>query len=621
MCGFAVAVASTGELPADTSTKARLDSCAQRLTGRGPDEGGSHVEPGLVCVTTRLIQWDEGYCHQPLLDLQGGLAVFNGELFNLDELQQFLGNPGLSEIEVLLAGARAEGPDFFARIDGQYAAVVRPSFGAPTWAARDPAGICPLYLASVTGMVVFGSNIAAVEILSGLPEHRLDLVGVAEVGLHWAPQGGRTCVPEVALLPAGAVVTSAAPQARKVIPLSDGAGAPASGRSVDLDDLHSRLTAAVQSRIRSVGKVACLLSGGIDSTIIAALARNKGCRDAFGLVIEGDAVTRSQQRIVADVLDLHLEQVVVTPLDLVQGLLDFVRTRRQVLSRLGPVGMMLLARQVRGHGFRAVLSGEGADELFAGYDSSRILAARLGLFGSLDQVKWESFGKTEIASDRSDRWNAALWRTTVALDASTTSGEIMPRVSLLATISNFFRGAVRGIVENALASEVRSYQDLEELRRADLSDFLPNYLLIAQGDQAWCEEGVELRPPYLATPVVNWALGHDPSQFLQIDCGKTPLRHMLPRLGVRFPGIERLNFPKNAYRVGAATLIGDSEAGAWLADLITHASPEHVDIDAVSDRLRRCRRAGRCSEAESVLFVLAASLGATTAEALATGRR
>lgn len=380
MCGIAVAFSLDGVLLTQLSDDTTLSEAAARLRSRGPDQTTVYREPTLAAVTTRLAQWNEGRCEQPLVDDEGGFVAFNGEIFNLDEIRIHLGRENLSEIEVLLAGLRSEGPDFLDRLDGQFALVARSWHDSPLLAARDANGICPLYVGRRGPTVAIGSTPATVAALLQSDDAPLDIAGLADVATEWAPRAGRSCLTGVALLPPGTFRTFSGET------LTDRTlgRLAANPTSDDLDELADRLNHSVAARTRSTGEVACLISGGIDSTLISAYAREYGIRKAFGLVLAGDEVTEARQQQVASALDLQLHQLVLHPGEVSEALEDHVLSRRTALARLGPVGMGLLARHARTLGVRTVLSGEGADELFAGYDSARVLAARLGLFGPVN---------------------------------------------------------------------------------------------------------------------------------------------------------------------------------------------------------------------------------------------
>ena len=620
MCGFALAVGGGVRI----EPSARVDAALAR---RGPDTTTRYSEPGLSAVSTRLIHWEEGSAEQPLLTDSGGFAVFNGELFNLPELQQALGLPGAGEIEVLLAGVSAEGPEFARRIDGQFATVIRTSADAPVLAIRDRFGVSPLYLHRHDGVTYLASALEALEAMAAVRFER-NLEGLASVLHDWAPTQGRTVFRDVHQVAPGHVVElcpeSGPDEPPLIRPWADPRAAAVSGgigaaaqavtpantpldedplSEADLAEFESLMRESVTARTRSVSEIVALISGGIDSTIIAALARDAGVRTGLALYLEGDAVVRDRQRRVADAVGYDLIHHMLRPRAAVSLLEEYVRTRRVPLVRMGPVGMMSLARRARAEGIRGVLSGEGADELFSGYDSYRILAGRAGAFGDPKKLPWDQFGEPEFGGDRGPRWARSYWRAVIALSA----GAGNRRADIMKPVAELFRPELRAAFDQA--AELPDDFGLEDRRQVDLRDLLGSYLLVVQGDHAWMEEGVELRPPYLATPVARYALRRDPSSFVSIDNGKVPVRELLQRLARQRPALAGLGFAKSAFRVDASFVLRDPEATAHLRALMATCPDDVLDTAATLTRFDRAVAAGTCSESESMVFLLAASLG------------
>lgn len=606
MCGFAGIVGRAGI--------ANPDGVAMALSRRGPDEVGAWQEPGISVVASRLTHWEEGASQQPYVSDDGAVAVLNGELFNLDELRRHLGRPDGSEIEVLVEGLGREGPDFLTRIDGQFAALVRPDPHGPVYAVRDRFGIAPLYYYEFAGGVAVASDIQALMEAAG-GHWDMSLPGLVSILADWAPTGDLSPFARIHQVEPGSALTIRDDSVERK---QHWAPRVAGGyRPLDLAGLESALRRSVDVRLRSTGRVGCLLSGGIDSTVIGAMAAEAGLRSGIGLFLDGDEVVRTRQQSVAGALGMELSQLRLTPAEVMRVFVDYVRTRRVPLVRLGPVGMTALAQFARGLGFRAVISGEGADELFAGYDSYRILAARAGLFGPTDSLDWALFGVPEFGADRSPTWMRGYWRGTITL----AGGGVTRRVDILKPVAELFRQPLRDALwERTDPSPAPDdpVVSLEARRNEDLAKLLGSYLLTVQGDHAWMEEGVELRPPYLAAPVAEWALAQDPRTLISVEAGKLPVRNLLERLAGSNPRLEELNFEKAAFRVDASFLLRDNDAFGALLDLIANCPNDLMDTAGVCQRAERSLVSGRCSEAESMLFLLAASLGLLS-EATARG--
>ncbi|MCA0438461.1 MAG: asparagine synthetase B [Austwickia sp.] len=646
MCGIGAVLGAgvaVGVEPGQVPPQQVLGALAA-LAGRGPDGAAVTSAPGAVLVATRLIQWDEGSPEQPYATAAGDRAVFNGELFNLAALQAQLQMPGAPEIAVLLEGLRRDGPRFLQRIDGQFAVVARLADGT-TYAARDRFGICPLYRAARPDRQVFASTIPAITALLGEPEQRYDAAGLAAIVRDWAPTGMTTPYAGIAQVPPGAVVVIAPtgePRCERwgdagepsqagpaqlgsaqvgAVPVgsvpvgSAPARSGAATASEELAEVEDRLRAAIRVRMRAVGEVVSLLSGGVDSTVIGAIAADEGARRGLSLWVDGDEETRLRQQRVAAAAGLDLIQHRLTATETMAGFRDYVRTRRLPLVRLGPVGMTVLARRARAEGVRTVLSGEGADELFCGYDSYRLIAARAGLFGPVEGLAWGQFGMPEVQLGRSDRWATAYWKGLVALGSGTPArvAILRPVAALLGPLLAAALEAVEtpggSAVPRVPGSDSPVGKALRARRAEDVATLLAGYLLVVQGDHAWSEEGVELRPPYLSALVADWALARDPAQFVAIERGKLPVYGVLRRLAVRRPALADLGFAKAAFRVDVRLLLLHDDAYGDLRAAVAACPPEYVDAPALLTRLDRARAAGSLSEAESMLTTLAASLG------------
>ncbi len=598
MCGIAVVL---GFGAAETLDPSNIGEASAALSRRGPDGTVTWQDRGATFVSSRLTHWTAGSATQPYVGPDGTTAVFNGELFNLEELAQVVDLPGGSEISVIAEGIRSRGVDFLRHVDGQFAVVVRVGNDGPTYAARDRFGVCPLYIARESDRTAVASNLQALLALTGQP-HPLSRAGLAGIVAHWAPIAGGAPYTGIDQVLPGHAIRLDGPQLIQApwgVPVEEG-----TSEAVDAGEFESLLRASVASRMRSTTPVACLLSGGIDSTVIGALAAELGASTGIGLYLDGDDLVRDRQRQVADAVGLPLIQHRLDPVDTVSLLEEYVRTRRIPLVRLGPVGMMSLAKRTRAEGIRGVLSGEGADELFAGYDSYRLIAARAGQFGDPQRLPWSEFGPAEFGLDRGDRWMRAYWRGLVSLSPTSPTR----RADVMRPVFSLLRPALVTAIDEAnddgLAGET-----LAGRRRADIDVLLGSYLMTVQGDHAWMEEGVELRPPYLGNLVADWALSQDPATFVTIGGGKLPVRRLLTRLAADRPDLAGLGFAKAAFRVDSSFIVSHPRAAARMRDLLTVCPDELVDTGGVVKRWDRCVGIGSCGEAESMLFLLTASLG------------
>jgi asparagine synthase (glutamine-hydrolysing) len=317
-----------------------------RQTHRGPDGSGVHVLTGGngVLGHRRLAIIDPEGGQQPMVDTGSGAAlVANGMIYNYRDLRRELleqapdaGFRTASDSEVILQGYRALGSEVVRRLDGMFAFVI--ADGDAVIAARDPIGIKPLYWTREAERVLFASE------LKGLD-------GIAEA---------------VAEFPPGHVYHSGHGLVRYYEPP---AGRTAQGSTDDFAaQLRETLEAAVVKRLRSDVPLGVFLSGGLDSSIIAALAcRHLDTVDTFAVGIEGTDDLAAARRVAAHLGTRHHE-LVLSPDGVLAALPDVVHSLESFDPDLvrSAVPCWFVARLAAEH-VKVVLTGEGADELFGGY--------------------------------------------------------------------------------------------------------------------------------------------------------------------------------------------------------------------------------------------------------------
>jgi len=576
-----------------------------QLTCRGPDEQ-AWVRPsptdGVACA--RLSLWHEGDCEQPHVFQQWCVAM-NGEIFNLDELRVHLELPGASEVQVLTVGWLRHGPQFFSRIDGQFAALMLDTRARIIRAIRDPLGICPLYY-SVSGRAIqLGSSIASLAAIRRPADSDLSIEGLLRTAAWWGSNSGATCWQHIRQLPPGNELSFSDHGQLRISPFSSlrhsPAARPGSEDTNTVPNLGAMLREAVSARSRGNQPIATLLSGGVDSAVIAHAAVEAGVKHSFGLVLSDEDDVAAQQQRIAIRLGITHKIVPVDGLKLVEALPAAIDQIGMPISRLGPIGMYLLARQVSQAGFRSCLSGEGADELFGGYDSFRL--ARLSLEPSNDQIA--QMGCAELKRmTRPLYWRFAQ------------GAQWNPLVGRLA-IARFMRHYLVSEVSHELESmeaESSAFDDwpdkLEAVRQIELSYTLGGYLLGPQGDHVWASQAVEVRYPWLSRAVVNVALGSRARDLFRLDEGKVPIRELSRRwLGEQWINSNGIDFGKHAYRVDV-NLIINTPACKKFEELIAMAPKTILQVDKTLKLWARCQEQGSLGDRESSVLTLAATLGA-----------
>jgi asparagine synthase (glutamine-hydrolysing) len=356
------------------------------LTHRGPDDAGFHVEDdaGLGLGFRRLAIIDlspDG--NQPMTNEDGTLwLVFNGEIYNFKELRRDLESGGHvfrshTDTEVILHGYERWGADVVQHLDGMYAFALWDRARRTLLLARDRYGIKPLHYAFTPHGIIFASEIKALTEHEAI-DHSVDLDALWQflsLGQIPAP---RTIYRQIAKLrPGHRIICRGDPASVEPfyrLPAVQPQSAPA---EEDAERLRELLTASVRRHLVADVPVGCLLSGGLDSSVVAAMAAQEGGKlQTFSVSFPGSAPEdeSSYQRLMADFLGSDHHVLEATPdlgreMRALPGLTD----EPFAISSFFPlyhVSRMAASR------VKVVLSGDGSDELFAGYASRYVEDSR-----------------------------------------------------------------------------------------------------------------------------------------------------------------------------------------------------------------------------------------------------
>jgi len=372
MCGLAATI--------DTYGNGRAQPWAlAHMRHRGPDGSGTLVcdESGLALEHCRLaiIDPDNPDADQPFTDSSGRWTiVFNGEIFNYKELRAELERRGArfrteSDTEVLIEGLIAEGVKVIPRLRGMFAFILWDRQKGELLAARDHIGVKPLYYTIADGMFIAASELRTV-LAHPAVRRELDHAAVVEYLAFGYVSGDRTLVQDVRKLPAGHALRFRNGQV-DVFEYWDVLPPDRHNENALEGQLLEQLDAAVAASLVSDVPVSLMLSGGIDSSTIAALAvRHADPREltaysiSFGLP---DDESAAAARLAAD-LGLRHREIRLTE-ETVRAEMDTWLDGLDVPTANPTwIAVSAIARAVRKDGIKVLLSGDGGDELFGGYN-------------------------------------------------------------------------------------------------------------------------------------------------------------------------------------------------------------------------------------------------------------
>ena len=493
MCGIAGLMSYDGSAPPE----ATLERMAAALAHRGPDGTGHYRRGGLAMVQKRLAIIDLETGDQPLYEPAGAALMANAEIYNYVELRRELDGVGFqtaSDCEPALHLYRRHGLDFADRLRGMYAIALDDSAADRLVLARDPFGIKPLYYAATPAGFAFASEPRAI-VAAGLITPAVDPGARAELlelqfttGRQSIFAGIERVLPgELLVISQGRIIER---RQRTALP----EGPPEARAATDaLDRLDTVLADSVTVHQRSDVPYGMFLSGGVDSsTLLALMARlNERPVRAYTIGFPGTAVAdeRDHARVVAAAVGAEHVEVGFEEPDFWDLLPTVAATLDEPTADYAVLPTYKLA-EVAARELKVVLSGEGGDEMFAGYGRYRRLMRPMWMGGRAMRARGilDDLG---VLRESLGAWRDGI---TVAGVAATTGGR----------------------------------SRLQIAQAVDCADWLPNDLL-TKLDRCLMAHGLEGRTPFLDPEVAAFAFRLPDRLKIRGRRGKWVLREWLAR--------------------------------------------------------------------------------------------
>ena len=364
--------------------EAILERMLQRIRHRGPDDSGVWAQDGMGLGLARLSIIDlSERGHQPFLTADGmGALAYNGEVYNFRELRKELEEEGAqfrssSDTEVVLYALHHWGPErAVPRLDGMFAFAYFDLRSRTLWLSRDRSGIKPLYTARVGSMIAFGSEMKAFFGHPGIP-CRPDMHALTTMVIHQRLDGKWTPFENVQCVVPGTLLKITRDREEEIVyfdPLRDldvdrivrAQSIPFETLLAQFEELFAR---SVQMHLISDAPLAAMLSGGLDSSLMVAVAHRQK-RDIVGYVadLKGSRLSEvPRARTVADHLGVELRPVAVDAEEYLRLWPMVVYQNDQPNYFAQNVLFTAVANAAKRDGFKVLISGEGSDELFGGY--------------------------------------------------------------------------------------------------------------------------------------------------------------------------------------------------------------------------------------------------------------
>jgi asparagine synthase (glutamine-hydrolysing) len=524
---------------------------------------------------------------QPITNEDGtSWIVFNGEIFNFPELRLELITRGHhfsthTDTEVILHLYEEYGPECLNYLNGQFAIAIWQVKEQRLFLARDRLGIRPLFYTIQNGRLSFGSEIKCLLACQGM-RAEIDPVAVSQVFTYWAPLTPRTIFKEIQELAPGhyLVAEGGKIETRAYWEMRMEVEGPE--RTVDeyLEEFESLLVEATRIRLRADVPVGAYLSGGLDSSTLAAIIRNDSHipLDTFSIAFSDPEFDESPfQRQMAAFLGTQHQVVYARYTDIAQIFPQVIWHAEAPILRTAPAPMYLLSKLVRENGYKVVITGEGADEFLGGYDIYKEAAIRR-FWARQPESKLRPQLLTRLYPDiqampGSVAYLASFFKEGLELtSAPDYSHSIRWRNTRRG--QRFFSEDLRQAVEAqeaAAGPPIRypagfgNWEPLGQAQWLESTILLPQYLLSSQGDRMALAHSVEGRYPFLDYRVVEFCNRLPPSVKLR---GLTE-KYLLKKLARKWLPGDIWQRRKRPYRAPIHRSFFNAASPEWIAELLS----------------------------------------------------
>jgi asparagine synthase (glutamine-hydrolysing) len=499
------------------------------LHHRGPDDEGAYLDDYAGLGHRRLSIIDLGGGAQPIHNENNSLwIVFNGEIFNYPELREELIEKGhkfytATDTEVIVHLYEEHGDACVQKLNGQFAFAIWDSVKRKVMLARDRVGILPLHYSLLNNRLVFASEIKSIFALPCI-RREADPFALDQIFTFWTTLPGRTAFKGINELPAGSVLTMGSGEIRIAkywdFPIVANEEQIQLKPEEYVENIRDLLLDSIKIRLRADVPVGAYLSGGLDSSGITSLIKNNfnNRLKTFGINFENEKFDESSyQNEMINYLNTDHSHILVTNKEIGNIFPDIIWNCEKPLLRTAPVPLFLLSRKVRECGLKVVLSGEGADEIFCGYNIFRETKARRFWGQRPDSVlRPMLLGKLYpyiLSNKKLQPTLASFFRQGIESPDDFLFSHMI-RWANTARIKTFFSSDFCAETKGYNCMEVlknslpKNFADMDFLARAQYLEsalFMCNYLLSSQGDRMAMGNSVEMRVPYLDHRIIEYA--------------------------------------------------------------------------------------------------------------------
>jgi len=508
------------------------------INHRGPDGFGFYKDEraGLAHARLSIIDLKGGW--QPIHNEDKTIWItFNGEIFNYIELRETLISKGhrfytKSDTEVIVHLYEDYGVECLKYLNGQFAFAVWDKNNGKFFVARDRVGIRPLFYTFVNGSMIFASEIKSLFTDSRV-KREIDPFALDQIFNFWMAIPPRTAFKDVLELPAGhyMVVEKGDCKIEKYWDLDFTPEGSIKSEEEYAEELKELLIDSTRLRLRADVPVGAYLSGGIDSSVITALIKkytNNPLR-TFSVAFHDEVYDESiYQKKMIEYLNTDHTVIKCSYSDIAKVFPDIIWHTETPILRTAPAPLYMLSKLVRDNGYKVVLTGEGSDEILAGYDIFKEAKVRKFLERDPDSkirplILKRLYPYLANSPTKSLQYSKAFF----SINTNNYSDRYyshIPRWDMTSKLKLFFSDHIKEELNGynnvddlsvLLSNDIDSFDYLSKAQYLEIKTLLSNYLLSSQGDRMAMGNSVEGRFPFLDHRVIEFCCKLPPNLRMQ----------------------------------------------------------------------------------------------------------
>jgi len=532
---------------------------------RGPDDFNElKISENLYFFHNRLSIIDVEHAKQPMEDNQA-ILTFNGEIYNYQKLKY----PNIeyrykSDTEVLLKGFAKEGIEFLKKTNSMFGFGFYNKEDKSIKLCRDRVGIKQVYYIDNDSVFAFASTLKPLLAFSNKELNSNELWGYY---LNRAFKAPHTIFKDIKELESGTILTFNTNiqkiESKQKWWQRDLLSKKFTTEYEALEELNNLLHDSIKDRLVSDVPIGTFLSGGVDSSIVTAIASQYNPKiEAFTVAMQDKRYDESPYaKAITQKYNLKYHQVVLDGTEFLDEIDNWIGMQDDIVANPSSLMLHKLALLAKSNGYKVMLAGEGADEIFAGYSAYKRFLISKKMYGYLKFLK-------PLSTPISDLFKADSRKKFFVQN-------LLSDPSYYGVANIFEPHMIKKLLDYQI--EKRDSPNIKSALDLDIKDRVPNDLLTSNGDRATMGASIEARVPFLAHQIVNFGASIDNSLFTKDE----EMKYLLKKLASDYIPHENIYRKKVGFELPLTDWLRDELKGRLEELIETSVQKGFIDMNVI----------------------------------------